>query len=161
MTIVAVVLALVIAVAGWAAFAPIAPGPREMRFVIPKGTAARIAAGQTAQALPSRIRLTVGVRDLLILRNDDDQPQSFGPVLLAAGQTYRVPFSAPATFDSGLLRAQRRADHHRRRDRARGGLAPIGLAVRRVAGPVGSVDVSALPARSVRAGGGDRVFAEV
>ena len=59
----------------------------------------RIAAGQSAQALPSRIRLTVGLRDLLILRNDDDQPQSFGPVLLAAGQTYRLPFSAPATFD--------------------------------------------------------------
>jgi len=87
------------AAAGWAAFAPIAPGPRETRFVIPKGTAARIAAGQTAQALPSRIRLTVGVRDLLVLRNDDDQAQSFGPVLLAAGQTYRLPFSAPATFD--------------------------------------------------------------
>jgi len=97
--IVVVILVVVTAAAGWAAFAPIAPGPREARFVIPKGTAARIAAGQTAQALPSRIRLTVGVRDLLILRNDDDQPQSFGPVLLAAGQTYRVPFSAPATFD--------------------------------------------------------------
>jgi hypothetical protein len=95
----AVVLVLVTAAAGWAAFAPIAPGPREALFVIPKGTGARIAAGKTAQALPARIRLTVGVRDLLIIRNEDDQPQSLGPVLLAAGQTYRVPFSAPATFD--------------------------------------------------------------
>jgi hypothetical protein len=83
----------------WAAFAPVPPGPREVVLVIPKGTAARIAAGEKAQALPSRIRLTVGVRDLLVIRNEDDQPQSLGPVLLAAGQTYRVPFSAPATFD--------------------------------------------------------------
>jgi hypothetical protein len=96
--IVAVVL-VAVAAAGWAAFAPIPPGSREALLVIPKGTGARIAAGQAAQALPSRIRLTIGVRDLLVIRNEDDQPQSLGPVLLAAGQTYRVPFSAPATFD--------------------------------------------------------------
>jgi hypothetical protein len=45
------------------------------------------------------MRFTIGVRDVLVLRNEDDQPQHFGPVLLAPGQTYRVPFSAPATFD--------------------------------------------------------------
>jgi hypothetical protein len=45
------------------------------------------------------MRFTIGVRDVLVLRNEDDQPQSFGPVRLAPGQTYRVPFSAPATFD--------------------------------------------------------------
>jgi hypothetical protein len=93
---VAVVLA---GVAGWGAFAPLPAGEREVLYVIPRGTAARITAGQNVQALPSRIRLTLGVRDLLILRNEDDQPQSLGPVLLAAGQTYRLPFSAPATFD--------------------------------------------------------------
>jgi hypothetical protein len=43
--------------------------------------------------------LTIGVRDVLVIKNEDDQPQTFGPVLLAPGQTYRVPFSAPATFD--------------------------------------------------------------
>jgi hypothetical protein len=87
------------AAAVWAAFAPIPPGSREAVYVIPKGTAARIAAGAAVQAFPSRMRLTIGVRDLLVIRNEDDQPQSFGPVLLAPGQTYRVPFSAPATFD--------------------------------------------------------------
>lgn len=92
------VLALA-AVAGWAALAPVVVSSREVQFVIPRGTAARLAAGQTVQVLPSRIRLTVGVRDLLVLRNEDDQPQSLGPVLLAAGQTYRLPFTAPATFD--------------------------------------------------------------
>jgi hypothetical protein len=97
-----VVVAASLAVAAglaWAAFAPIPPGPREAIYVIPKGTAARIAAGEKVQAFPSRMRLTIGVRDLLVIRNEDDQPQSFGPVSLAPGQTYRVPFSAPATFD--------------------------------------------------------------
>jgi hypothetical protein len=94
----AAVAGLVVA-AGWAAFAPIPEGPREAVYVIPKGTAARIAAGEAVEAFPRRMRFTIGVRDLLVLRNEDDQPQSFGPVLLAPGQTYRVPFSAPATFD--------------------------------------------------------------
>jgi hypothetical protein len=88
-----------LAMAVWAAFAPIPSGPREAVYVIPKGTARRIAAGEAVQALPQRLRFTVGVRDVLVLRNEDDQPQSFGPVLLAPGQTYRVPFRAPATFD--------------------------------------------------------------
>jgi hypothetical protein len=90
---------LVVAAAAWAAFAPIPSGSREAVYVIPKGTAARLAAGEKVQAFPSRMRFTIGVRDLLVLRNEDDQPQSFGPVALAPGQTYRVPFSAPATFD--------------------------------------------------------------
>ncbi len=89
----------VVAAAGWAAFAPIPAGPREVVYVIPRGTAARIAAGEAVEVFPRRMRFTIGVRDLLILRNEDDEPQSFGPVLLAPGQTYRVPFSAPATFD--------------------------------------------------------------
>jgi hypothetical protein len=94
----AATVGLVVA-AVWAAFAPIPPGPREAVYVIPKGTAARLAAGEAVRAFPSRMRFTIGVRDLLVLRNEDDQPQNFGPILLAPGQAYRVPFSAPATFD--------------------------------------------------------------
>jgi hypothetical protein len=96
--LVAAAVALV-AASAWAAFAPIPSGPREVVYVIPKGTAARRAAGQAVQTFPSRLRLTIGVRDLLVIRNEDDQPQSVGPILLAPGQTYRIPFSAPATFD--------------------------------------------------------------
>jgi hypothetical protein len=96
---VATVVVLVAAAAAWAAFAPIPTGPREAVYVIPKGTAARLAAGQAVRPFPSRMRFTIGVRDRLVLRNDDDQPQSFGPITLAPGQTYRVPFTAPATFD--------------------------------------------------------------
>jgi hypothetical protein len=84
---------------GWAAFAPLPALPRERVYVIPKGTAARQARGEPVTSLPSRIRLLLGVQDVLVLRNEDDAPQSFGPIELRAGQTYRVPFQVPATFD--------------------------------------------------------------
>lgn len=88
-----------LAAAGSAAFAPLSSMPRERVYVIPKGTAARLARGEPVTTLPSRIRLLLGVQDVLVLRNEDDAPQSFGPIELRPGQTYRVPFQVPATFD--------------------------------------------------------------
>lgn len=82
--------------AGWAAVAPLPQGPRELLYVIPKGTAARQAAGDARTVLPSRIHLTIGVQDVLIIRNEDDAEQKIGPALLAPGQTYRLPFRSPA-----------------------------------------------------------------
>ena len=90
---------VILAAAGWAAFAPLPSMPRERVYVIPKGTAARQVRGEHVTPLPSRIRLLLGVQDVLVLRNEDDAPQSFGPIELRAGQTYRVPFQVPATFD--------------------------------------------------------------
>ncbi len=90
---------LTLVTAGWVAFAPLPTMPRERVYVIPKGTAARQAAGQPVTALPSRIRLVLGVQDVLVFRNDDDAPQSFGPIQLRPGQKYRVPFQVAATFD--------------------------------------------------------------
>jgi hypothetical protein len=89
----------VLAIAGWAAFAPLPALPRERVYVIPKGTAARQAAGERVTPIPSRIRLLLGVQDVLVLRNEDEVPQAFGPIQLRPGQTYRVPFQVPATFD--------------------------------------------------------------
>lgn len=90
----------VIALAGvlWAALAPLPAGSREVVYVIPPGTAARQAAGENPAVFPQRMRFTIGVRDVLVIRNDDDREATFGPVLLAPGQTYRVPFRNPAEF---------------------------------------------------------------
>ena len=44
------------------------------------------------------MRFTIGVRDVLVLRNEDDVAATFGPVRLEPGQTYRVPFRAPTSF---------------------------------------------------------------
>jgi hypothetical protein len=90
------VIAVLGAAAVWAALAPVPSGPREVVYIVTKGSAARLASG--ASAIPSRLRFTIGVRDVLVLRNDDDVPASFGPVKLEPGQTYRVPFDTPGEF---------------------------------------------------------------
>ncbi len=88
-----------LAIVGWAALAPLPAMPRERVYVIPRGTGARQAAGQFVSPIPSHIHLWVGLQDVLVLRNEDDVPQSFGPIQLRPQQTYRVPFQVPATFD--------------------------------------------------------------
>lgn len=82
----------------WAAFTPVASDSREVVYVIPKGTWARRMAGENLQILPSEIRLTLGVRDVLVLRNDDDVPQLFGPVLIMPSQSFELPFSRASTY---------------------------------------------------------------
>jgi len=76
----------------WAMFAPIAAGSREQLFEIPAGTYARRAAGDKAEILPAQIRLTLGVKDILVLKNLDKVPQTFGPVLIMPGQSFKMPF---------------------------------------------------------------------
>lgn len=88
----AAVSPLVLALA-WAGFAPIRPATRDALFEIPKGTYARRRAGDLVDILPSKITLTLGVNDVLLLRNQDDVPQQFGPTILMPGQSFRLPFS--------------------------------------------------------------------
>jgi hypothetical protein len=86
--------------AGWIALAPIAPRPpeeRELLYAIPKGAGAR-RGGAGQFALPSTVRLTLGVRDILVLRNDDEVPMQLGPVRLAPGQSYRLAFRQPGAL---------------------------------------------------------------
>lgn len=85
-------LALGLAALLWGAFAPIHLASRDKLFEIPKGTWARRMAGDKVEILPSTIRLTLGLRDVLLLRNSDTVPQIFGPVLIMPGQDFRLPF---------------------------------------------------------------------
>ncbi len=55
-------------------------------------------AGDKVEILPSRIRLTLGVRDILVLVNRDDVPQTFGPVLMMPGQSFRLPFGVASRY---------------------------------------------------------------
>jgi hypothetical protein len=88
----AVPLIAVLGILGWAGFAPIEAPSREKLFEIPKGTYARRAAGNLVDILPSKITLTLGVDDVLLLRNLDDVPQVFGPTIMMPGQSFRLPF---------------------------------------------------------------------
>lgn len=92
-----VVPALLAGVA-WAAFAPIRVDTRDALFAIPKGTWARRMAGNKVEILPDRIDLTLGLNDTLLLRNDDEVPQQFGPVVIMPGQSFRLPFEVASTY---------------------------------------------------------------
>src|SRR5262245_47121128 len=82
----------------WASFAPVQFASREEVFEIPKGTWARRMAGDKVEILPSEIRLTLGIRDVLLLRNMDDVPQVFGPALMMPGQSFRLPFEVASDY---------------------------------------------------------------
>lgn len=90
--LVAAVLAPPLAAVAWAGFAPIELPSREALFEIPHGTYARRRAGNLVDILPSRITLTLGVNDVLLLRNLDEVPQQFGPTIMMPGQSFRLPF---------------------------------------------------------------------
>jgi hypothetical protein len=84
--------------AGWATFAPIPIGSRDELFEIPKGTWARRMAGDPVEILPGEIHLTLGVKDVLVLRNLDEVPQIFGPTLMLPGQSLRLPFALASSY---------------------------------------------------------------
>lgn len=93
--IAALLAALLAAALAWAAFAPLQAAQadrRELLFEIPKGTWERRMKGDQTSILPEQLTLTLGVRDVLLLRNSDTVPQMFGPVLIMPGQDFRLPF---------------------------------------------------------------------
>lgn len=79
-----------------AALAPLKRASREELFEIPKGTWARRMAGDKVDILPQTVRLTLRYNDVLLLRNRDDVPQIFGPVLIMPGQDFRMTFDVAA-----------------------------------------------------------------
>jgi hypothetical protein len=97
-------------VPAWAAFAPIDTDSPELVLEIPTGTFARRQAGEKFDLIPAEIRLTMGVKDVLVMQNHDDVPHLFGPVLIMPKQTFRLPFRKASTYlftcplhTSGLL----------------------------------------------------------
>lgn len=85
-------IAIVLLTLVWASLAPLRTSSRDKLFDIPKGTWERRMKGDQIEILPSKVRLTLGVRDVLLLRNSDTVPQIFGPILIMPGQDFRLPF---------------------------------------------------------------------
>jgi hypothetical protein len=90
--------AAAVGAAAWAAFAPVHTDSREQTYIIPKGTWEHRRAGEHRDIIPAQIRLTIGIKDVLIMRNEDDVPQLFGPVLIMPGQSFQLPFSRASTY---------------------------------------------------------------
>ncbi len=86
------------AVVAATALVPVRHDTREELFEIPNGTWARRMSGDPVEILPAEIHLTLGVRDILLLRNLDDVPQVFGPTVMMPGQSFRLPFGVASTY---------------------------------------------------------------
>jgi len=82
----------------WAALSPVGSDDRNEVFAIPKGTWARRMAGDKVEILPKEVRLVLGVKDVLVLKNQDDVPQVFGPVLMMPGQSFSLPFEVASSY---------------------------------------------------------------
>jgi hypothetical protein len=81
----------------WASLWPLSSGLREQLYQIPRGTSERRLAGEDLDILPHTIRLTLGQKDVLALKNNDAAPHIFGPTLIMPGQTFRLPFTTAST----------------------------------------------------------------
>ena len=76
----------------WACFAPVNARERNHVLVIGDGVLARRLSGDITNALPLTVRLTVGVRDVLHVKNHDVAPHYLGAVLIKPGKELRLPF---------------------------------------------------------------------
>jgi hypothetical protein len=80
------------------ALAPLNFASREAFYEIPNGTWARRMAGDPINILPDTIYLTLGAQDILVLKNQDDVPQIFGPTLIMPGQSFKLPFELASEY---------------------------------------------------------------
>lgn len=97
-------LACALALLVWAALAPLRYPTRERNFDFPSGAA--LLARQHSHSdgdgmrglVPSAVRLTLGVRDVLLLRNRDVVSHVFGQVSVLPGHLLRLPFEQAGDF---------------------------------------------------------------
>lgn len=83
-------------VAGWIVYGGTTRAAMQIEYVIPAGTAERVAAGESVASLPSNWVFIVG--DVLVLRNEDDVNHQFGPFWAPAGSTLTVPMQRASAF---------------------------------------------------------------
>jgi hypothetical protein len=88
---------LVCAALLWTAVAPLHDASREQLLEFPP--VAAVSRGQSAPVpVRAEVRLTLGVRDVLLLRNRDRAPHVFGQVLVLPGHVVRLPFEQPGDY---------------------------------------------------------------
>lgn len=71
--------------------APLRGGSHELLLAFPSTAAGEL-------TLPSEIRLTRGVRDVLLLRNESRAPVVFGPLKIGPGRELRLPFGEAGLY---------------------------------------------------------------
>ena len=81
--------AILLVLLAWAALAPLRYPTRELVFDFPRAGSAPV---------PGQVWLTLGVRDVLLLRNRDLVPHVFGQVRVLPGREFRLPFEQAGAF---------------------------------------------------------------
>ena len=79
---------ILLALLAWAALAPLRYPTRELGFDFAQG----------GVPVPGQVWLTLGVRDVLLLRNRDRAPHVFGQVRVLPGREFRLPFEQAGEF---------------------------------------------------------------
>jgi len=79
--------AFVLVLLAWAALAPLRYPTRELALDFARPV-----------QVPAELRLTLGVRDVLLLRNRDRTPHVFGQVLVLPGREIRLPFEQAGDY---------------------------------------------------------------
>lgn len=79
---------------GWLAYAQWQE-MRQVKYVIPAG----VEAGQTSVEFPDEIVLTVGIRDTIVIENQDEATHAFGPFVVAPHTTLTKRFRNPLVYE--------------------------------------------------------------
>ena len=79
--------ALLLAALAWAALAPLRYPTRELGVEFRRGA-----------SVPAELRLTLGVRDVLLLHNRDLSAHVFGQLRVLPGRVFRLPFEQAGEF---------------------------------------------------------------
>jgi hypothetical protein len=72
---------LLLGIGGWLLLAQYAQ-VRTVRYVIPAGAGQRLAGGERVITLPTEIDFVIGVRDILMVENQDEVVHNFGPFMV-------------------------------------------------------------------------------
>ncbi|MCL4258383.1 MAG: hypothetical protein KJZ53_07640 [Anaerolineales bacterium] len=65
--------------------------PQQIELIIPAGTAAKVAAGEQAPGIPDEMTFVLG--DVLVVRNEDSETHTLGPLLVPAGASASLPLN--------------------------------------------------------------------
>lgn len=73
-----------------------ARAPQQIELIIPAGTAAKVAAGEPAPGIPDEMTFVLG--DVLVVRNEDSETHTLGPLLVPAGASASLPLNEEDNF---------------------------------------------------------------
>lgn len=72
---------------------------RTVTYVIPPVTKQNIETGRPGAEFPDEIILTVGLKDTIVIENQDDVIHSFGPFVVAPHSKLRKRFDSPVVYE--------------------------------------------------------------